>query len=101
MDPENAVDWVNRFGFFIQDGKLSFDLKIKRRENEERRERDQLLKKLSPGWVCKIEKVEFVYSSWFFERFPVPPGQDFKEGRFIRSLNFRHMLMMILTISFM
>lgn len=63
-------------------------LEIKLRENKERRERGQLLKVLPYSLTSKIEPEEFIYSYQYFERFPVPPGQNFADSKFTCSSNF-------------
>ncbi len=72
----------------IRDEKLSVYLETKLRENQERRERDQLLKVLPFSLTSKLESAEFIYSDEYFERFPVPPGQRFTESKFTSSSSF-------------
>lgn len=83
------MDGCNIQLFIIRGNKLSSKIKIKIWENQDRREREQLIKELPFSITSKIDPDNFIYSYQLNEKLRVLPGQNFTDSRFINSAGFK------------
>lgn len=74
--------------YFFRSYNLLSNLQVKVLQNQDRRERDELLKTLPTSINSIIDPEQYIYSYQLCDEFRILPGQDFKDSKFIESENF-------------